>query len=45
MIYLTNPKKLYDTFISNRYTEVNRNTINTYINYLQDTFLINKAER
>ena len=42
---LTNPKKLYDTFISNGYTEVNRNTINSYINYLQDAFLINKAER
>ena len=42
---LTNPKKLYDTFISNGYTEVNRTTINSYINYLQDAFLINKAER
>ena len=42
---LTNPKKLYDTFISNGYTEVNRATINSYINYLQDAFLINKAER
>ena len=42
---LTNPKKLYDTFISNGYTDVNRNTINSYINYLQDAFLINKAER
>ena len=42
---LTNPKKLYDTFISKGYSEVNRNTINSYINYLQDAFLINKAER
>ena len=42
---LTNPKKLYDTFISNGYTEINRNTINSYINCLQDAFLINKAER
>lgn len=42
---LTNPKKVYDTFISNGYTDVNRNTINSYINYLQDAFLINKAER
>lgn len=42
---LTNPKKLCDTFISNGYTDVNRNTINSYINYLQDAFLINKAER
>lgn len=42
---LTNPKKLCDTFISNGYTEVNRNTINSYINYLQDAFLINKTQR
>ena len=42
---LTNPKKLYDTFISNGYTEINRNTINSYINCLQDAFLINKAKR
>ena len=42
---LTNPKKIYDTFISKGYTEINRNTINSYINYLQDAFLINKVER
>ena len=42
---LTNPKKICDTFISNGYTDVNRNTINLYINYIQDAFLINKAER
>lgn len=42
---LTNPKKLYDTFISGGYTDINRNTINAYLNYLQDEFLINKAER
>ncbi len=42
---LTNPKKIYDTFISKGYTDINRNTINSYINYLQDAFLINKVER
>lgn len=42
---LTNPKKLYDTFISGGYTDINRNTINAYLNYLQDEFLINKVER
>ena len=42
---LTNPKKLCDTFISNGYADINRNTINSYIQYLQDAFLINKAER
>ena len=42
---LTNPKKLCDTFISNGYADINRNTINSYIQYLQDAFLINKVER
>lgn len=42
---LTNPKKLYETFISKGYKDINRNTINSYIHYLQDAFLINKAER
>ena len=42
---LTNPKKLYDMFISGGYTDINRNTINAYLNYLQDAFLINKVER
>lgn len=42
---LTNPKKIYDTFVSNGYTDVNRNTVNAYINYLLDAFMINKAER
>lgn len=38
---LTNPKKICDTFV----TDVTRTTINSYINYLQDAFLINQAER
>ena len=42
---LTNPKKLCDTFISKGYNDINRNTINSYMNYLQDAFLINKVER
>ncbi|MEG1287974.1 MAG: ATP-binding protein [Bacilli bacterium] len=42
---LTNPLKLLNTFVSNGYNDLNRNTINTYINYLIDSFLINKAER
>ena len=42
---LTNPKKLYDTFVSSGYKDVNRNTINSYLNYLEDAFLIKKAER
>ena len=42
---LTNPKKLSDTFISNSMKDVSINTITTYINYLLDAFLIEKAER
>jgi len=42
---LTNPQKLLNTFVSNGYTGLNRNTINTYLNYLIDAFLINKSER
>lgn len=42
---LTNPKKLSDTFISNSMKDVYINTITTYINYLLDAFLIEKAER
>lgn len=42
---LTNPKKLSDTFISNSMKDVSINTINIYINYLLDSFLIEKAER
>ena len=42
---LTNPKKLSDTFISNSMKDVSINTITTYINYLLDSFLIEKVER
>lgn len=42
---LTNPKKVYDTFISNGYTDISRSIVNSYLNYLQDAFLIEKAER
>ena len=38
---LTNPTKLANTFASN----VNVQTITSYINYLLDSFLINKVER
>lgn len=43
--YLTNPKKLSDTFISNSMKDVSINTITSYINYLEDSFLIKKVER
>lgn len=42
---LTNPKKLSDTFISNSMKDVSINTITSYINYLLDSFLIEKVER
>ena len=42
---LTNPKKLSDTFISNSMKDVSINTITSYINYLIDSFLIEKVER
>lgn len=42
---LTNPKKLSDTFVSNSMRDVSINTITSYINYLSDSFLIQKVER
>ncbi len=42
---LTNPKKLSDTFISNSMKDVSINTITSYMNYLLDSFLVEKAER
>lgn len=42
---LTNPNKLFNTFVSNNIKDVSINTITSYINYLLDAFLIEKAER
>ena len=42
---LTNPQKIYNTFISNGITDISNNTITSYMNYLLDSFLIEKAER
>jgi len=42
---LTNPKKIADTFTSNNIKGVSINTITSYLNYLEDAFLIRKAER
>ena len=42
---LTNPYKLLKTFQSNGVKDVSINTISSYLKYLQDSFLINKAER
>lgn len=42
---LTNPNKLSNTFESNGIKDVSINTLSSYINFLQDAFLIEKAER
>lgn len=42
---LTNPQKIYNIFISNGITDISKNTITSYMNYLLDSFLIEKAER
>lgn len=42
---LTNPNKLLNTFQSNGTMDLSINTISSYLNYLQDSFLVSKAER
>ena len=42
---LTNPKKIYDTFVSNGEKEISPNTINSYIKYIEDSFVVNKSDR
>ncbi len=42
---LTTPQKIYNTFISNRIKDLSKNTIVSYLDYLLDSFLIEKAER
>lgn len=42
---LTNPQKLYNTFISNGITGISKNTIISYLDYLLDSFLLEKVER
>ena len=42
---LTNPQKLYNTFISNGITGISKNTIISYLNYLLDSFLLEKVKR
>lgn len=42
---LTNPQKLYNTFISNGITGISKNTIVAYLDYLLDSFLLEKVER
>ena len=42
---LTNPKKLSDTFSSVKGTKLSQATIKAYLDYLEDSFLINKSLR
>ena len=42
---LTNPNKIENTYKSNNINDITIPTINNYLNYLVDAFLINKAER
>ena len=42
---LTNPKKIYDTFVSTGEKEISFNTVNSYIKYIEDSFIVNKSER
>ncbi len=42
---LTNPTNLANSFKENGYKDINNNTISSYLNYLEDAFLIKKVER
>lgn len=42
---LTNPQNIYNTFISSGITKVSKNTVITYLDYLLDSFLIEKVKR
>ena len=42
---LTNPKKIYDTFVSNGEREISINTVTSYLKYLSDSFIVNKVDR
>lgn len=42
---LTNPQKLYDTFVSKAQKDVSLNTISSYINNIEESYIVNKSER
>lgn len=42
---LTNPTKLANTFKSVKNTNLSANTIDSYINYMQDAFIVSKVNR
>ena len=42
---LTNPRKIADTFVSEKYGDISHNTVADYIEYAINAFLIEKTER
>jgi len=42
---LTNPTKLYNTFINECNKNINNETISLYLKYLEEAFLIEKSKR
>lgn len=42
---LTNPQKIANTFRSEKRSTITRNTVKTYLDYMQDAFLIERAVR
>lgn len=42
---LTNPRKIADTFVSEKYGDISHKTVAEYIDYAINAFLIEKAER
>ncbi len=42
---LTNPKKLSDTFKTKKNIKISVNTVNSYLDYLCDAFLVSRASR
>lgn len=42
---LTNPQKIFETFKSNGEKELSLNTVNSYLSFLEDSFIVRKALR
>ncbi len=42
---LTNSQKIYNTFISNGEKDISLNTINSYLKFIEDSFIVNKSNR
>lgn len=42
---LTNPQKIFNAFIGNGEKEISLNTINSYLKYIENSFIVNKSDR